>query len=150
MKFRMLPGLIVLLSASVLWAGGLRKGQARAGVMVTAIHHATYIGGTFELGIGNRIALGGDASVWLEGNGGMVLSPHLVYSFPLKVSRLELFAGGGPLLAFGFKGGSDFRVKLFAGARYRLNAKTALFTRLVAETGDGDGLGGALGIDWRL
>jgi hypothetical protein len=45
---------------------------------------------------------------------------------------------------------SDFRVKLFAGARYRLNAKTALFTRLVAETGDGDGLGGALGIDWRL
>jgi len=140
----------LLFCASMLKAGGIRNHEARAGIMVTAIHHVTHIGGCFELGIGGRAALGGDVSLWLEGHGGMVLSPHLAYHFPLRPSRLELFAGAGPSLAFGFKGGSAFRIKLFGGARYWFNRRTALLTRLVAEFGDGDDLGGTLGIEWRL
>jgi len=150
MDKKILGILVLLLAASVVNAGGIGRNETRAGLMLTAIHHTTYIGGCFEMGVGRRVALGGDVSVWLEGNGGMVLSPHLAYHFPLRVSRLELFAGAGPSLAFGFQGGSAFRVKLFAGARYWFNRKTALFTRLVAEFGDGDDLGGTLGIEWRL
>lgn len=140
----------LLLCVSLLHAGGIRRREVRAGGMITAIHNVTYLGGCFEVGLRGHLALGGDVNLWLRGNGGMVLSPHLAYYFPLRVSRLELVAGAGPLLAFGFKGGSDFRVKLFGGARYWFSRRTAFFTRLVAELGDGDGLGGTLGIEWRL
>ena len=147
---RMVMVASLLFCVSLLQAGGIRRQEARAGVMVTAIQHVTYLGACFELGLGGHLALGGDVNLWFEGNGGMVLSPHLAYHFPMRVSRLELSAGAGPLLAFGFKGGSDFRVKLFGGARYWFSRRTAFFTRLVAELGDGDGLGGTLGIEWRL
>lgn len=150
MDKRILCILILVMAASLANAGGIGRNETRAGLMVTAIHHTTYIGGCFELGLGRRVALGGDVNLWLEGNGGMVLSPHLAYYFPLRVSRLELVAGAGPSLAFGFQGGSAFRVKIFGGARYWLSRKTAFFSRLVAEFGDGDDLGGTLGIEWRL
>lgn len=149
-------GLFLVLGIS-LQAGEIKKEGAWVGFQLTAIHHTSYAGVSFELGIGHHLALGLELNIWLEGVTGMVLSHYLVYHFPVSSPRLDLFVGAGPALAFGFKrGGTDFRLKVHGGARYWITSRLAVYAKLVseigenkliAEKGDKSVFGGAIGVN---
>lgn len=153
-------GLFLILGLS-LQAGNVRKNDAWIGFQLTAIHHTTLAGVNFEHGIGSNLALGLEVNLWLGGVTGMALSHYLVYHFPLRTSRLDLFTCAGSVIAFGFTapGGTDIRLKLQGGARYWMNANWALYVKLVSEIGEDDllavtggrtTLGGVIGLNLRF
>jgi len=154
-----LIGLFLILGFS-LQAGGVKKNDSWVGFQLTAIRHAAYAGVNFEHGIGSNLALGLEVNVWLGGVTGMVISPHVIYHFPMRSSRIDLFVGAGPAMAFGFKiGGTDFRLKAHGGARYWITPRTAVYVKLVSEfgekvlvsdTSDTGSLGGAIGVNLRF
>lgn len=149
-------GLFLVLGLS-LQAGKIKKEGAWVGFQLAAVHHTSFAGVHFEQGIGRHLALGLEISTWLEGVTGMVLSYYLVYHFPVRSPRLDLFVGAGPALAFGFqRGGTDFRLKLQGGVRYWIAYRTAVYAKLISEIGenrliaeksDKSVFGGAIGVN---
>jgi hypothetical protein len=127
------------------------KGDMLATPQLVFIYHTTSFGGNFEYGITRNIAFGGDVLLFLEGSGGMIVSPEVAYHFDVKVDNLDVYAGAGPAVAFGFSGGeTEFGFKPFGGARYYFTPKIAVYFKFLAFISSGSSVGGAFGATFRL
>jgi hypothetical protein len=159
-------GLIVLLSIVLLssaFAAGYRRPVHRSSAVfnkgnmlltpqLVFIYHTTSLGANFEYAITRNIGFGGDVLLFLEGSGGMIISPEVAYHFDLKVDNLDVYAGAGPAVAFSFSGdgGSEFGFKPFGGARYYFTPKIAAYFKFLVFIGSGSSVGGAFGATFRL
>jgi hypothetical protein len=106
-----------------------------------------------EYFLSQRIAVGGDISFFLKSPGAMSLFPDIEYHFNVQVRSLDVYAGAGPSIFFGF--GSDsrtlFGVKAFGAARYFFNPSTGVFAKLgFATNGNGSAGFWAIGISFKL
>lgn len=129
----------------------VNKGDMLVTPEIVFVYHTTSFGGNFEYLITPNISIGGDALLFLEGSGGMIVSPDVAYHFNLDVENLDVFAGAGPAVAFGFSGGeSEFGFKPFGGARYYFSPKMAAYFKMLAFIGSGSSFGGAFGLTFRL
>jgi len=129
-----------------------QKGDMLVTPEIVFIEHTTDFGANFELAITRNIGVGGDVVLFLEGSGGMMISPDVAYHFDLKVENLDVFAGAGPAVVFGFggDGGSEFGFKPFGGARYYFTPKLAAYFKILAFIGSESSFGGAFGVTFRL
>jgi hypothetical protein len=154
--------LLSLVLFSMVFAAGYRRPVKRSTALfqkgdmlvtpeIVFIEHTTSFGGNFELAITRNISVGGDVLLFLEGSGGMVISPDVAYHFDLKVENLDVFAGAGPAVSFGFSGGgSEFGFKPFGGARYYFTPKLAAYFKILAFIASESSFGGAFGVTFRL
>ncbi len=157
-------GLLILLSMALLSTAfaaqrrPVRRGSLHAeGEMlltpeIVFVYHTTCLGANFEYFLKKNITVGGDALLWLEGSSGMIISPDVAFHFNVKVENLDLFAGAGPALAFGFggDGGSEFGFKPFGGARYYFSPKIAAYSKLLAFISSDSSFGAAFGVTFRI
>ncbi|MBN2346395.1 MAG: hypothetical protein JXO51_08375 [Candidatus Aminicenantes bacterium] len=153
--------LIVILTASAFAVGSRRpvrrgptsyaKGDMLVSPELVLVYSTTSLGADLEYFINGNISVGGDLLLFLEGNGGMIISPDVAFHFDVKVENLDVFAGAGPALAFAFSGGgSEFGFKPFGGARYFFTPKLAAYFKLLAFIGSGSSFGGAFGVSFQL
>ncbi len=142
--------LVVALFQSAYGSAKFRKGSKIITGQVMSIHHATGLGINFELGIARHISLGGDACIFWEGDGVLMISPDIAYHFDVKVRDLDVMAGLGPSMYIGLGGGSDFRFKIFGGARYYFSPRWAGYFKLHLDFGGEGSVGGAFGLSYRL
>ncbi len=128
----------------------LHKGDMLLTPELVFVYHTTSLGGNLEYLLTPRLSVGGDLLLFLEGSGGMILAPDVAYHFAVNVENLDVFAGAGPALAFGFSGGeTEFGFKPFGGARYYFTPKLAGYFKLLAFIGGGSSFGGAFGVTFR-
>jgi len=115
--------------------------------------------GTFALGanaeyfLSKQIAVGGDASVYLSSPGGLSLFPDIEYHFDVNVKGLDVFAGAGPSLFFGF--GTDGKTllggKAFGAVRYFFDPSIGVFLKLgFAFNEEGTTGLGVIGVSFKL
>lgn len=153
--------LLALVLFSTAFAAGYRrpargsslfhKGDMLVSPEIVFIEHSTCMGSGFEYFLTKNISVGGDVLLWLEGSGGMLISPDVAYHFDVNVEKLDVFAGAGPAVSFGFSGGgSEFGFKPFGGARYFFSPKIAAFFKMLAFIGSESSFGGAFGVTLRL
>jgi len=128
----------------------LHQGDLLLTPEIVFVYHTTSLGGNLEYMLKPNLSLGGDLLLFLEGSGGMIVSPDIAFHFPVNVEKLDVYAGAGPALAFGFGGGeSEFGFKPFGGARYYFSPKLAAYFKLLAFIGSGSSFGGAFGVTLR-
>ena len=111
------------------------------------------LGANAEYFLSKEIAVGGDASFYLKSPGGLSLFPDIEYHFNVGVQSLDVYAGAGPSIFFGF--GSPGRTllggKAFGAARYFFNPSTGVFLKLgFASNRDGTAGFWALGVSFKL
>jgi hypothetical protein len=164
MNYKKIAVIILLstLSVSAVFAAAYRRPVRRSSQVfskgdmlltpeIVFIESTTCFGANFELGLSRNIGAGGDVLLFLEGNGGMIISPDLAYHFDVKVDKLDLYAGAGPAVSFGFSGGgSEFGFKPFGGARYYFSPKIAAYFKFLAFIAKDSSFGGAFGATFRL
>ena len=111
------------------------------------------LGANAEYFLSKAIAVGGDASFYLNSPGGLSIFPDVEYHFNVQVRSLDVFVGAGPSLYFGFGTNSKtlFGVKAFAAARYFFSPGTGVFVKLGVATNENGATGyGALGVSFKL
>ncbi len=111
------------------------------------------LGAMAEYFLTKQIAVGGDASVYLHSPGGLSLFPDIEYHFNVNVKGLDVFAGAGPSLFFGFgtEGKTLFGGKAFGAVRYFFNPNTGVFLKLgIASNEEGTTGLGAIGVSFKL
>jgi hypothetical protein len=111
------------------------------------------LGANAEYFLSKAIAVGGDVSFYLKSPGGLSLFPDIEYHFNVNVRGLDVYAGAGPSLFFGF--GTDGRTlfggKAFGAARYFFNPSTGVFLKLgFASNRDGTAGFWAIGVSFKL
>jgi hypothetical protein len=127
------------------------KGDMLLTPEIVFIESTTSFGANFEYAVNPNIGFGGDVLLFLEGSGGMIISPDVAYHFDVKVENLDLFAGAGPAVSFGFSGGgSEFGFKPFGGGRYYFSPKMAAYFKFLAFIAKHSSFGGAFGVTFRL
>jgi hypothetical protein len=110
------------------------------------------LGGNFEYFLTPNVSVGGDLVGTLNSPTVMIASPDVAYHFNLKEKNIDVFAGAGPALAFQVRGsgGTTFGFKPFAGGRYFIKPKLALYAKVQAFIGSGSSFGAAFGASFRL
>ena len=111
------------------------------------------LGANAEYFLSKEIAIGGDASFYTKSPGGISLFPDIEYHFNVHVRSLDVYAGAGPSIFFGF--GSAGRTllggKAFGAARYFFTPSTGVFVKLgFASNSDGTAGFWALGVSFKL
>jgi|GEM_PF-1743569 len=111
------------------------------------------LGANAEYFLSKGIAVGGDASFYLKSPGGLSLFPDIEYHFNIQVRSLDVYAGAGPSIFFGF--GSNSRTllggKAFGAARYFFTPSTGVFLKLgFASNRDGTAGFWAIGVSFKL
>ena len=111
------------------------------------------LGVNAEYFLSKAIAVGGDVSFYLVSPGGLSLFPDVEYHFNVNVRGLDVFAGAGPSLFFGFgsEGSTVFGGKAFGAARYFFTPSTGVFLKLgIATNKEGTAGFGAIGVSFKL
>ncbi|MGD1010352.1 MAG: hypothetical protein ABR951_09405 [Candidatus Aminicenantales bacterium] len=111
------------------------------------------LGANAEYFLSKEIAVGGDASFYLQSPGGVSLFPDIEYHFNVNVRGLDVFAGAGPSLFFGFgtDGKTLFGGKAFGAARYFFTPSTGVFLKLgFASNKEGTAGLWAIGVSFKL
>jgi hypothetical protein len=110
------------------------------------------LGGNFEYFLTPNISLGGDLVGTLNSPTVLIASPDVAYHFNLKEKNIDVFAGAGPALAIQVRGsgGTAFGFKPFAGGRYFIKPKIAIYAKILAYIGSGSSFGAAFGATFRL
>jgi len=110
------------------------------------------LGGNFEYFLTPNISVGGDLVGTLNSPTVMIASPDVAYHFALKEKNLDVFAGAGPALTFQVRGsgGTGFGFKPFAGGRYYIKPKIAIYAKIMAFLASGSSFGAAFGATFRL
>jgi type 1 fimbria pilin len=110
------------------------------------------LGGNFEYFLTPNISVGGDLVGTLNSPTVMIASPDVAYHFDLKEKNIDVFAGAGPALAFQVRGsgGSVFGFKPFAGGRYFIKPKMAIYAKLMAFLASGSSFGASFGVTYWL
>ena len=110
------------------------------------------LGGNFEYFLTPNISVGGDLVGTLSSPTVMIASPDVTYHFNLKEKNLDVFAGAGPALAFQMRGsgGTGFGFKPFAGGRYFIKPKLAIYAKLQAFLASGSSIGASFGVTYWL
>jgi hypothetical protein len=155
--------LLTLILLSSVFAAGYRKPVRRSSAVfqkgdmlltpeIVFIEHTTALGANFDYAVTRNIGVGGDVVLFLEGSGGMIISPDVSYHFDVKVDNLDVFVGAGPAVSFAFSsgGGSEFGFKPFGGVRYYFTPKIGAYFKMLAFIGKESSVGGAFGATFRL
>ena len=111
------------------------------------------LGANVQYFLSNEIAIGGDVSVYLASPGGFSLFPDIEYHFDVNVKGLDVFAGAGPSLFFGF--GTDGKTllggKAFGAVRYFFDPSIGVFLKLgFAFNEEGTTGLGVIGVSFKL
>gem|GEM_PF-2549369 len=142
--------LLIAIAQLPLSAGTIREGRQFLTGQLMVLNHSTLIGINFEHCLSPYVGLGIDIAFFLEDDSGLYLSPDLSYHFKTNEKNLDVMVGAGPALVIAFGGGSDFRFKLFGGARYFFSPKWAGYVKILFDIGDDSGMGGAFGVSYKL
>ena len=111
------------------------------------------LGVNAEYFLSKAIAVGGDVSFYLVSPGGLSLFPDVEYHFNVNVRGLDVFAGAGPSIFFGFgsEGSTVFGGKAFGAVRYFFTPGTGVFLKLgIASNKEGTTGVGAIGVSFKL
>jgi hypothetical protein len=106
-----------------------------------------------EYFLSKAVAVGGDVSFYLVSPGGLSVFPDVEYHFNVNVRGLDVFAGAGPSLFFGFGSGGNtvFGGKAFGAVRYFFTPGTGVLLKLgIASNKEGTTGFGAIGVSFKL
>ena len=111
------------------------------------------LGANAEYFVSNAVAVGGDVSFYLVSPGGVSVFPDVEYHFLVNVKGLDIFAGAGPSVFFGFgtDGKTVFGGKGFGAVRYFFTPSTGVFLKLgIAANKEGTTGYGAVGVSFKI
>jgi hypothetical protein len=134
------------------------KGEMYLTPQIGLNSYAVPFGASLEYAMTENIGVGGTVMMWIWSHGTIILpSVDGAYHFTkLDVEKLDLFAGASLGFAIfsakgGYTGSSGLYVSPFVAGRYWFSEKMAASLRLnIGLIGDWDGVGGLLGVTFRI
>jgi hypothetical protein len=135
------------------------KGETYLTPQIGVNTYAIPFGANIEFALTENIGVGGTVMAWIWGAGTLIVPEvDAAYHFTkLKVEKLDLFAGVGVGFAiwhakgiYGGTGGSGLYIDPFVAGRYWFSEKMAVSLRMNFGIGDWNGVGGLLGVTFRI